>query len=448
MVELEPKLPADLATALRTESNRALRAGAFYGMGLAAIPVIALPIFMQLGLGRELFAAWIFAVLGGAFSGLVYVLARRDQIHGPVAWVVLVPFVSLPTIFLFVGGLVAPQETALAISGPFTFIYCLALIATGFVFEFRLSAVCGLVAATGYIGVYLFLRDQLLALAAVDGTLLAGTISDSVFAARAVIICCCGLVVAGLALVARRLMLRAIVDEREKALVSRLFGDYVSDDVKQKLLDDPAAQRGETKEVVVLFSDIRNFGALSEAAEPAQVVVRLNEYLDTMADAITSHGGVIDKFIGDAVMAVFGGVLELGNPCTSAVLAAQEMQRRLFALNERWQSHTLPPLQVGIGLHVGKVLQGAIGSRHRKDLTVIGDAVNLASRIESMTKDRNEPILITADVQRRLPPDLRARCVPLASLKLKGRQGEVALFGLREADLSLSANVPATRDVN
>ncbi|MBN2358039.1 MAG: adenylate/guanylate cyclase domain-containing protein, partial [Deltaproteobacteria bacterium] len=154
------------------------------------------------------------------------------------------------------------------------------------------------------------------------------------------------------------------------------------------------------------------------------------------------------KFIGDAVMAVFGGVLELDNPSTSALLAAQEMQRRLSALNERWQHQGLPQLQAGIGLHLGKVLQGAIGSRHRKDFTVIGDAVNLASRVEGMTKDRGEPILLTVEVQKRLPPDLRARCMPLGAFKIRGRQGEIALFGLREADPTLDANVPATRDVN
>jgi len=448
MPQFEPKVPADLATALRSESNHALRIGAFIGMVLAVVPVLALPIFMQLGMDRSLFAAWIFAALGSVFSGLVYFLARREQLHGPVAWVVMLPFVSLPTVFLFVAGLISPQEAALSITGPVTYSYCFVLVVTGFMFEFRLSAVCGAVAAAGYLGVYLLLRDNLLALAALDSARPAGLINDSAFMARALIICCCGLAVGGLALVARRLALRAIIEEREKALVGRLFGEYVSDEVKQKLLHDPTAQRGETKEVVVLFSDIHNFTALSENADPAQIVARLNEYFDAMADAITSHGGVVDKFIGDTIMAVFGGVLELGNPCTSAVLAAQEMQRRLFALNERWQSHHQPPLQTGIGLHRGKVLQGAIGSSHRKDFTVIGDAVNLASRVESMTKERGEPFLITIEVQRRLSPDLRARCVPLGAFKVKGRPGEIALFGLRDVDSALIANVPAARDVN
>ncbi|MBN2360584.1 MAG: hypothetical protein JXR83_14100, partial [Deltaproteobacteria bacterium] len=289
MTVLAHKLPDDLTAALLSESNRALRVGAFYGMLLAVIPVVILPVYMQAGLARMLFAPWLFAVLGGAFSGLIYFLAKHEQVRGLAAWCVFIPFVSMPTLFLLVANATTPADVVLSVSGPFTYIYGFALVVTGFMFNFWLSAVSGLVAAIGYFGGYWLVRDHLVALQMAGGAPDQLLANDSIFAAKALIICFCGMAVGALALVARRLTVRAIFEERDKALVSRLFGEYVSEEVKQKLLRDPAAQRGETKDVVVLFSDIRNYTSFSEATEPAQIVARLNDYFDAMVDAITSH---------------------------------------------------------------------------------------------------------------------------------------------------------------
>lgn len=125
-------------------------------------------------------------------------------------------------------------------------------------------------------------------------------------------------------------------------------------------------------------------------------------------------------------MAVFGGVVDLLDPCGSAVRAAVEMRTRLDELNR----DSAIAVDNGIGLHFGEVVQGSIGCRSRKDFTVIGDAVNIAARVESLTRARGCPILLTAGVADRLPGDLRARCEDLGETKLKGRAGKVRLFGM------------------
>jgi class 3 adenylate cyclase len=165
--------------------------------------------------------------------------------------------------------------------------------------------------------------------------------------------------------------------------------------------------------------------------DPAEVVVQLNEYFDKMVAAIAENGGVVDKFVGDAVMAVFGGVIEIDNPCESAVRAALSMRKNLSEINEKRNARGLPSFQTGIGIEFGMVLQGTIGSADRKEFTVVGDAVNTASRIEGITKEYDFPILISANVHVLLPDHLKARCESVGAAKVKGKQREIDLYGVR-----------------
>jgi len=149
-----------------------------------------------------------------------------------------------------------------------------------------------------------------------------------------------------------------------------------------------------------------------------------------MVEAVAKSGGVVDKFIGDAVMAVFGGVLPLVDPCAAALEAARQMRARLATLNASWREAGLEPLDNGIGLHAGEVLMGAIGSRRRKNFTVIGDVVNTAARVEGLTRQLPEPILLTGAVWQHLSDEQRRGCVPRGSHKVKGRVAEVEIYGV------------------
>jgi adenylate cyclase len=417
---------------LQRESNRALRLGAFWALLLAVAGAVSVTAASFFGLARGLSSAVIFSGVAGGYSALIWWLARREAIGGWAAWAVFLPFALLPTAFFVTLHFLLPSGAATFITGPISYLTFFLIVVTGFTFQSWLPVAAGALAAGGYFGSYLLDRAALAAISGPDPMLVQDLTGTPIYLVKCVMMIFAGLAVGALATVARRLVLRAVAEERQRAVLDRLFGEFVSEELKQLLLEDPRAQRGERKDVVILFSDIRGFTAASEQAAPEEVVSRLNAYLDEMVQAISAHGGVIDKFIGDAVMAVFGGLLPLEHPCVDAVKAAREMRRRLASLNQRWTAAGGEPLENGIGLHRGVVLQGTVGSSERKSFTVIGDAVNTASRIEGLTKEKGWRVLLSSAVQEALPPELQAECVALGRAQVKGRRAEVELFGLRD----------------
>ncbi len=217
--------------------------------------------------------------------------------------------------------------------------------------------------------------------------------------------------------------------KQSRDFLRHVFGQFVSAEVRDKIISEKNRLVGERKEVAVLFSDIRNFTAYSEANEPEQIVTQLNEYFERMVTCISAEGGTVDKFFGDAVMAVFGGLVDLENPCDSALSAALAMRAALARANAAWAAEGLPAFENGIGLHFGPVLQGTIGSSARKEFTIIGDTVNLAARLEALTKEYDEFILCSTDLGARLSPELRSRLVDLGRVPIRGRRTELGLLG-------------------
>ena len=218
------------------------------------------------------------------------------------------------------------------------------------------------------------------------------------------------------------------VEGREKREIKRLFGRYVSRDVYQQLVDDPARARigGERREMTVLFSDIRGFTTVSERSEPEAIVHLLNEYLTEMVAIVFRHRGTVDKFIGDAVMALFSAPLEDPHHADHAVEAALEMLAALRLLNERWAARGGPAIDIGIGINTGPMIAGNIGSEQIMSYTVIGDAVNLASRLESLNKEYGTRIIISDATRSRLTQEFTLR--PLGDVVVKGKSQPVAVF--------------------
>ncbi len=162
-------------------------------------------------------------------------------------------------------------------------------------------------------------------------------------------------------------------------------------------------------------------------------MLQLNEYFDEMVQAVQNHGGVVDKFIGDAIMVSFGGVKQLDSPAQAAVAAALEMRVRLRALNARWAEEgdsRKESFRTGIGIHYAEVVQGVLGSRDRKEYSVLGDGVNVAALIESLTKKLDADILISRSVREYLDPDIAV--ARIGRVQLRGRQEPVELFSLPE----------------
>jgi serine/threonine protein kinase len=195
------------------------------------------------------------------------------------------------------------------------------------------------------------------------------------------------------------------------------------------LVLDAAAVVSERRRVAVLCCDLRGFGAFGETHGAVEVIDRLNQYFDSMAEAITAHGGVIDKFLGDAVLAVFGGV-PLTSPAEAALDAALAMRRALHALNQGWIAAGLVPLDNGIGLEFGEVLYGSVGSSGHKAVTVLGEVVNTAALLESRTRALAVPILMSEAMAVALPPARRAALTPLGEVELRRSGPPTAVFGV------------------
>jgi adenylate cyclase len=226
------------------------------------------------------------------------------------------------------------------------------------------------------------------------------------------------------------------VEGRERRKVSRLFGRYVSKDVYEQLLANPALARlgGQRREMTVLFSDVRAFTTLTEQGEPEAIVGTLNEYFTRMVDLVFRHQGTLDKFVGDMVMALFGAPLDDPDHAEHAVQAALDMVKALGELNERWRAEGRPTLDIGIGINTGPMIAGNIGSEAIMSYTVIGDAVNLGSRLESLNKQYGTRIIISDATRRRLTGRYALR--PLGEVVVKGKSQAVSIFELvgRAAD--------------
>ncbi len=215
---------------------------------------------------------------------------------------------------------------------------------------------------------------------------------------------------------------------KERELYRQQFGRYVSRQIAEKILAQPdkAFWDAERKRVTILFSDIRGFTAMSEKVAPEVIVARLNEYLTLMIDIVFQHEGTLDKFIGDAVMALFGAPVSLGNDEERAVRVAVDMQKAVKDLSWRWSKQGLPEFKIGIGINTGNIVVGNIGSEKRMEYSAIGDAVNLASRLESLNKDYQTGILISEETYKAVRKITETRFVD--NVTVKGRTQPVAVY--------------------
>ncbi|MGA2401552.1 MAG: adenylate/guanylate cyclase domain-containing protein, partial [Syntrophobacteraceae bacterium] len=219
------------------------------------------------------------------------------------------------------------------------------------------------------------------------------------------------------------------VQYKQFRFVQRLFGSYVNRHVLRQILDDPesALFEGQRVTVSVMFTDIRNFSTLSEALDPQLVVSGLNRYLAEMTEAVVKVNGYMNRFVGDAILAIFGAPNPLPDDgAWGAVQCGLEMLDRLQRLNQSEIFPGISELGIGIGVHTGEAIVGNIGCYQKMDYSITGDTPNLASRIEGMTKVYKIPFLISEATYERVKDRIEARFVD--STRVKGRKEAVSLY--------------------
>lgn len=223
---------------------------------------------------------------------------------------------------------------------------------------------------------------------------------------------------------------RYVAVDRELSRTRGTLERYVSPQLVRHVMDnlDTFNFRGEKRRLTIFFSDIRSFTTLTEKSDPAELLAQLNEYLEAMTDIIFRYDGIVDKFIGDGIMAHWGAFTPDKPNAKLAAQAALDMMTRLHQLNAEWAKIGKPPLDIGIGLHTGEVIFGNVGTGKKVDFTAIGDAVNLASRLEGANKEYKTHIIVSDATRGELGEAAAVRS--LGSIVVKGKTVPVEIFEL------------------
>lgn len=237
-----------------------------------------------------------------------------------------------------------------------------------------------------------------------------------------------------------------IREQKERIRLRATFSKYVSSDVVEELLEDREglALGGKRRHITVLFSDIRGFTSISEQIGPEQVVSLLSDYLGQVTHIVFKNGGTIDKFIGDAVFAIFGAPKPHSDDALRAVKTGLDMIELVESLGPKWTKIIGRPLKVGVGINSGDAVVGSIGSEIRSEFTAIGDTVNLGSRLEGLTKELGVPMLISEFTATELKEAIPLR--PLRQVKVTGREAPLLVYcpeSLLEGEVEFAADTTA-----
>jgi len=423
----DSSLPADLEHELSRQilHSEKLRAGIQAIVAAVLSVIVAIIGVAQLFRGHDL-PAYKWAVIIGAAAVIYELITRkifdyflRHNREPPALGQYLNAAIetSIPTIVLI--AFLKTMDANVALTSGAVLTYYFFIILSALRLDFWLSAFTGVVAGVSYAGLVIWCLDELRSGLTEVPERVGGYILRPIFLLL-------GGIVAGL--VAKQIragLVRSMRAAEERRQIVQMFGQHVSPAVVDQLLANPADQHSRLREVCILVLDIRNFTGFSEAAAPDDTVALLNRLWGFSVEIVNRHQGIVNKFLGDGFMAVFGAPVSIGNSCQSALNAAREI---LAEVERASDAGEMPLTRVGIGIHAGEALVGNIGSLERREYTVIGDVVNVAFRIEQLNKEFGSKLLISEQVQQATgaaaPTELPA------SLQVRGRQTAVQVYKL------------------
>lgn len=415
---------------LKSDKLRVTILIAAFGIVLPAIlflAVFAFEDFQRIFHGN--FKSFLLAVLGALVAGEIFlvlewfalsrIIKERRKAYVSLPYLGALVETCIPlTALLITAQYVGP---AYALLTPAPFVYPLLIVLSILRLDFKLSVFTGLIAALQYwtvslVYINLAKRDET---AAIISSAPPHLLKGFLFLLTGV--------AAGLVTIqVRKRILSSFETVEERNRISRTFGEYVSPVVMDTLLTLKPDLRSEKREVCVMFLDIRDFTRFAENRSPEEVVSYLESLFEFMIEIVNRHHGVINKFLGDGFMAVFGAPLSEGGDCFNGVAAAREILTRVE--EEVALGHVLPTT-VGIGLHSGEAVTGSIGSALRKEYTVIGDVVNLASRIEKLNKEFKSRLLVSENVWHSIG-EVSDDAIPMGNVRVHGREKGIGIYQL------------------
>jgi len=363
------------------------------------------------------------------FSGFEFViwyfinqcLEKEKSVPVTLRYIVAFVEISLPTLLIFI---ISHVVSIHALYLPPVFLYFIIIALSALSLNFTICIFTGVIAALEYI---------LLAWYLINFTEMQGDFYNLppismfiVHLVKSLMILMTAMITGIITNKLKKVFLKSFQSISEKKHIMSMFGQHVSPAVMEKLLHQKNSAEGEVQNVCMMFLDIRNFTTFSESRTPQEVVAYLNSLFDFMIDIVNRNHGIINKFLGDGFMAAFGAPFSDGFDCRNAVNASKEILQKL---KEEIEAGNILPTRVGIGLHTGEAVTGNIGSSQRKEYTIIGDVVNLASRIESLNKQFNSQFLISDTVKEALG-DAGIETVSLGKVAVKGRAEPVEIFKL------------------
>ena len=407
-------------------------------LGVLLLVVLSLVVVTGMVVGPDHFGYWqiryalitLVVAIGYeslAYLGFRYYQRRRTIVPATSRYGNALRETSIPTfVILSFTQLVHPVE---ALFSPPSYAYFFFIMLSTLRLEFRLSLFTGFVAAVEYGILVYWLSPEFSSykLISADGVIGSGLVLPAFHVAKSMMYIIAGLIAGYVGREIRRNFQNTMASMEERNRVVDMFGAHVSPEVVERLLAQGETE-SETRHVCLMFLDIRNFTGFSENHTPAEVVAYLNELFDFMIDSVNNNKGIINKFLGDGFMAVFGAPISDGRDSRNAIQASLDILRKL---EEKNSSGEIPLARIGIGLHAGDAVTGNVGSSRRKEYTIIGDTVNVASRLEQMNKKFDSDLLISDVVFRAARESgLEFEGQELEPIQVRGRQEMVPIYKL------------------
>ncbi|CAN5751430.1 adenylate/guanylate cyclase domain-containing protein [soil metagenome] len=391
----------DQGLALGTLEAESLRALAMLGLSGVLMVLLIAVVGYQSWSDPQFESRWgavalkmggILFLLGCYEGWLAYYLHRLSQAGKPrPSWI---PYLTsafemgLHTFNFWIWANVS-DPPALALGGTLSFIYFPFIFLTTLYLDFRLCFFTGLLAAAGFGLVSALIISSHPLLPGMESLL-----SPIPHGVKSILMLISGVGAGCMALHLKKQLVSSLEAARAHDRAVQVFGQHVSPEVAEFLLHQPLRATGELRRACVMFVDIRGFSGIAGASSPEQVMAYLNRLFEPLIEVVNEHGGIVNKFLGDGFMAIFGAPLELPNNSRAALHCALDILDRVRTLNTE---PDFPLTKLGIGIHTGPTITGSVGSSQRQEYTLLGETVNLAARIEQATKEYSAQLLISEE---------------------------------------------------